>query len=212
MKAWQCLPSSPTFGRFHYFRCEVPSRWNPMGSWAKAGSGPRGAVRLEEEGGEGQPPAGFRQMGSTGLHTRVSARACLPRGSRSPAGQKVNGVTVFTSGPSNIPASRDGAAVTSPESGLLTTSHCCCHSGTQSCPTLCDPTDCSTPGFPVHHHLPDLAQIHVHSVCDAIQPSHPLSSPSPPAFNLSQHQGLFQAVGSSHLVAKVLKLQHQSFQ
>ena len=147
MKAWQCLPSSPTFGRFHYFRCEVPSRWNPTGSWAKAGSGPRGAVRLEEEGGEGQLPAGFRQMGSTGLHTRVSARACLPRGSRSPAGQKVNGVTVFTSGPSDIPASRDGAAVTSPESGLLTTSHCCCHSGTQSCPTLCDPTDCSTPGL-----------------------------------------------------------------
>ena len=63
---------------------------------------------------------------------------------------------------------------------------------TQSCPTLCDPMDCSTPGFPVHDQLLDLAQTHVHWVGDAIQPSHPLSSPSPPAFNLSQHQGLFQ--------------------
>ena len=62
---------------------------------------------------------------------------------------------------------------------------------TQSCPTLCDLMDCSTPGFPVHHQLPELTQTHVHRVSDAIQPSHPLSSPSPPAFNLSQHQGLF---------------------
>ena len=62
----------------------------------------------------------------------------------------------------------------------------------QSCPTLCDPMECSTPGLPVHHQLPAFAQSHVHQVGDAIQPSHPLSSPSPPAFNLSQHQGLFQ--------------------
>ena len=62
------------------------------------------------------------------------------------------------------------------------------------CPTLCDPMDCSTPGFPVHHHLLELTQTHVHRVGDAIQPSHPLSSPSPPAFNLSQHQGLFKEV------------------
>ena len=61
----------------------------------------------------------------------------------------------------------------------------------QSCPTLCDPMDCSTPGLPVHHQLLELAQTHVHRVGDAIQPSHPLSCPSPPAFNLSQHQGLF---------------------
>ena len=61
----------------------------------------------------------------------------------------------------------------------------------QSCLTLCDPMDCSTPGFPVHHQLPKLTQTHVHGVGDAIQPSHPLSSPSPLAFNLSQHQGLF---------------------
>ena len=62
----------------------------------------------------------------------------------------------------------------------------------QSCLTLCNPMDCSTPGLPVHHQLLELAQTHVHQVSDAIQPSHPLSSPSPPAFNLSQHQGLFQ--------------------
>ena len=62
----------------------------------------------------------------------------------------------------------------------------------QLSPTLCDPMDCSMPGFPVHHQLLELAQTHVHRVSDAIQPSHPLSSPSPPAFNLSQHQGVFQ--------------------
>ena len=62
----------------------------------------------------------------------------------------------------------------------------------QSCPTLCDPMDCSTPGFPVYHQLLELAQTHVHGVGDAIQPSQPLSSPSPSAFNLSQHQGLAQ--------------------
>jgi len=84
----------------------------------------------------------------------------------------------------------------------------------QLCPTLCNPVDCSTPDFPVHHQLPELAQTHVHRVGDAIQPSHPLSSPSPLIFNLSQHQGLFQWVSSSHQVAKVLEsqLQHQSFQ
>ena len=81
------------------------------------------------------------------------------------------------------------------------------------CPTLCDPMDCSMPGSPAFHHLPELAQTHVHRVNDAIQPSHPLSSPSPPTFNLFQHQGLFQSVSSSHQVAKVLEfqLQHLSF-
>ena len=68
----------------------------------------------------------------------------------------------------------------------------------QLCPTLCNPMDCSTPGLPVHHQLPELAQTHVHQVGDAIQPSHPLSSPAPPAINLSQHQGLFQRVSSLH--------------
>ena len=80
------------------------------------------------------------------------------------------------------------------------------------CPTLCDPMDSPTPGFPVPLHLPELAQTHVHWIADAIQPSHPLLLPSPPAFSLSQHQSLFQWVSSSHQVAKGLELQHQSFQ
>ena len=86
---------------------------------------------------------------------------------------------------------------------------------TQSCLTLCNPMDCSMPGFLVHHQHPELTQTHVHRVGDAIQPSHHLSSPSPPAFSLSQRQeGLFQWVSSSHQVAKVLEfqLQHQSLQ
>ena len=85
---------------------------------------------------------------------------------------------------------------------------------TQSCPTLCDPMNHSTPGLPVHHKLPEFTQTHVHRVCDAIQPSPPLSSPSPPDPNPSQHQRIFQWVNSSHEVAKLLEfqLQHQSFQ
>ena len=84
----------------------------------------------------------------------------------------------------------------------------------QSCPTLCDPMNCSTPGLPVHHQFLEFTQTHVHRVGDALQPSHLLLSPSPPAPNPSQPQGLFQCVNSSHEVAKVLELQpqHQSFQ
>ena len=84
----------------------------------------------------------------------------------------------------------------------------------QSGLTLCDPMDCSTPGLPILHHLTEFSQTHMHWVGDTIQPSHPLSSPFPPAFNHFQHQGLFQWVGSSHQVAKVLEcqLQHQTFQ
>ena len=84
----------------------------------------------------------------------------------------------------------------------------------QSCPTLCDPMNHSTPGLPVHHHLPEFTQTHVHRVRDAIQPSHPWSSPSPTASNASQHRSLFQWVNSSHEVAKVLEfqLQHHSLQ
>ena len=90
----------------------------------------------------------------------------------------------------------------------------CCRSVHQSCPTLGDPMDCSTPGFPVLHHLFELAQTHAHWVSDAIQPSYPLLSPSPPALNLSQHHSLFKWVSSSYQVAKVLEfqLQLQSFQ
>ena len=84
----------------------------------------------------------------------------------------------------------------------------------QSCPTIQDPMDHSTPGLPVYHQLPEFTQTHVHWVGDVIQPSHPLSPPSPHALNLSQHQGPFKWVSSSHQVAKVLEfqLQHQSFQ
>ena len=84
----------------------------------------------------------------------------------------------------------------------------------QSYLTLCDSMNCSTQGLPVHHQLPESTQIHVHWSGDAIQPSHPLLSPSPSALNFSQHQGLFQWVSSLHQVAKVLEsqLQHQSFQ
>ena len=85
---------------------------------------------------------------------------------------------------------------------------------TQLCPTLCNPMNHSTPGLPVHHQLPEFTETHVHRVSDAIQPPHPLSSPSPPAPNPSQHQSLFQWVNSSHEVAKVLEFQfwHHSFQ
>ena len=85
---------------------------------------------------------------------------------------------------------------------------------TQSCPTLCNPMNRSTPGLPVHHQLPEFTQTHVRRVSDAIHPSHPLLSPSPPAPNPSQHQNLFQWVNSSHEVAKALEfqLQQQSFQ
>ena len=91
---------------------------------------------------------------------------------------------------------------------------CSVSSVPQSCPTLCDPMDCSMLGLPVHPHLPEFTQTHVHWVGDAIQPSHPLLSPSSLSFNLSQHQGLFQWVSSLHQVAKVLEFQfrHQSFQ
>ena len=81
------------------------------------------------------------------------------------------------------------------------TVHCCC-SLTKSCPALCDSMDCSMPGSPVPHYLLEPAQTHIHWVGDAIQPSHPLLPSSPPAFNLSQHQGLFHCVGSLHQVVK----------
>ena len=92
---------------------------------------------------------------------------------------------------------------------------CCnCCLVTNLCPTLCSPTDCSTPSFSVLHNLLEFAQIYVHWVRDAVYPVHPLLSPFPFAFNISQHQGLFQWAGSSYQVAKVLELQlqHQSFQ
>ena len=90
---------------------------------------------------------------------------------------------------------------------------CYCCSVTQLCPALCDPMDCSTPGFPVHN-LPEFAQTYVQRVNDTIQPSHPLPPASPFPSNLSQHEDIFQSISSLHQVAKVLELQlqHQSFQ
>ena len=87
-------------------------------------------------------------------------------------------------------------------------------SAAQLCPTLCNPINCSTPCLPIHHQLPEFTQTHIYRVGDAIQPSHPLSSPSPPAPNPSQHHSLFQWVNSLHEVAKVLEfqLQHHSFE
>ena len=81
----------------------------------------------------------------------------------------------------------------------------------QLCPTLWNPMDCSTLGFPIYHQLPELSQTHVHWLRDVIQPPHPLLSPSPDAFNLFQHQGLFQWISSLHQVAKILefRLQHR---
>ena len=98
-----------------------------------------------------------------------------------------------------------------PGASVLPSVSCCC-SVTKLCPTLWDPMDCSTPVLPVHHQLPEFT--HVHWVGDAIQPSHPLTSPSPPALSLSKCQGLFRWVTSMHQVAKVLEFQpqHQSFQ
>ena len=85
---------------------------------------------------------------------------------------------------------------------------------TQSCPAFCDPMNCSTPGFPIHHQLLESTQTYIHHIGNAIQPSHPLSSPSPPTFNLSQNKNLLQWVSSWHQVVKALgfQLQHQSFQ
>ena len=99
----------------------------------------------------------------------------------------------------------------------MSTFGCCSvqfSSVTKLCPALCDPMNCSTPSLPLHHQLSESTQTHIHRVDDAIQLFHPLLSPSPPALNLSQHQGLFQWVSSLHQVAKVLEfqLQHQSFQ
>ena len=91
---------------------------------------------------------------------------------------------------------------------------CCCCSFSQSCLTLCHPMNCSMPGLPLSNHLPKFAQVHVHCIGDAIQPSHSLMPSSPSTLNLSKHQGLFQWVGCLHQMTKILELQlqHQSFQ
>ena len=112
--------------------------------------------------------------------------------------------------PKGIPAHRPSTVTQCflkfTHSSLLELKYWICCSVAKSCLTVFDPMDCRMPGFPVHHHIPKFSQIHIHWVCDAIQPPHPLSSPSP-AFNLSQHQGLFHWVSSSHQVVKELELQ-----
>ena len=108
-----------------------------------------------------------------------------------------------------------GSSTGFPFSSWLSGGPCCCSCFPvpKLCPVLCNPIDCSTPGFPVHHYLPEFVQTHVCGVGDAIKSSHPLSPPSP-ALNLSRHRGLLQWVGSLYQVVKVLELQlqHQSFQ
>ena len=96
--------------------------------------------------------------------------------------------------------------------GSLINNNCCCWSVAWSCPTLCDPVDCSMPVCPTPS--PEVCQVHVHCIGDAIQPSHPLMPSSPSALNLSQHQGLFQWISYLHQMTKILELQlqHQSFQ
>ena len=102
------------------------------------------------------------------------------------------------------------AGLSSKHTGLLC--HLSVSSVTQSCLTLCNPMDCSTPGLPVYHHLSAFTQTHVHWVCYAVQPSLPLSSTSLPTLNLSQHQDLFKWVSSLNQVVNVIQLQHQSLQ
>ena len=105
-------------------------------------------------------------------------------------------------------------ALLTPKSVSKQKMHAACCSVVKSCPTLCDPMDCSMSGLSVPHHLPEFAQVHVHWISDVIQPSHPLLPSSSSTFSLSQHQGLFQWVSCSHQVSKVLELelQHQSVQ
>jgi len=125
-------------------------------------------------------------------------------------GHKACGILAYWPGINPTPPALEGKV---PTTGLSGKSYCC-RSVTQSSPIFGNPMDCSTAGFPVLHYLPEFAQTQVQWIDYAIWPSHPLSPPSPPALNLSQLQGLFQWVCSSHQVAKVLELQlqHQSFQ
>ena len=153
------------------------------------------------------------------LATQLPLDASQPLFPRQRSGSQVHGPLLwirYTSPaallPRDLSLSFTGSSLHVSVSSLCSLSVVAVVVSSQSCLTLCNPAACSTPGFPVLHYLPQLAQTHSHRVGDATQPSHPLSPPSPPAFNLSQHQGLFQWFGSKHQAAKVLELQlqHQS--
>ena len=153
---------------------------------------------------------GFSSCGSRVLEHRLNSLAHGLRGSTSCGGLPRPGIEPmspalagrgFTTEPPGKPS------ITSQEPSSNISPPFQFSSVAQSCPTLYDPMNRSTPGLPVHHHLLEFTQTHVHQVSDAIQPSHPLSSPSPPAPNASRHQSLFQWVNSSHEVAKVLEFQ-----
>ena len=116
-----------------------------------------------------------------------------------------SGLPFPSPGERNSSTSRDWNRIYCVSQILYPLSHNQIRSVTQSCPTLCDPVNHSTPGLPVHHQLPEFTQTHVHQVSDAIQPSHPLSFLSPPTVSLSQHQGLFKWISSLHQVAKILE-------
>ena len=130
----------------------------------------------------------------------------LPPSPGSPREDQSLSCDVVMSPPQSLMSGAPGQSLVDP-GALLKCQSVQFSSVAQSCPTLCDPMNRSTPGLPVHHHLPEFIQTHVHWGGDAIQPSHPLSSPSSPAPNPSQHQSLFQWVDSSHEVAKVLEFQ-----
>ena len=122
------------------------------------------------------------------LRGQVRGRAGLAQEQERP---QINRLTHHLKESENVEQTKSTASRRKEIINLRQKINCCC-SVTESCPTLSDPLDCGTSGFPVPHHLPEPAQTHVYRVSGAIQPSHPLLSPSPPAFNLSQHQGLFQ--------------------
>ena len=159
---------------------------------------------------------GKKNTRQTGRMRRQVGEARVEERHQQPVAQKFRGYRM-AGRRGRGPSRRQGAELSSgdPREGELTEKRCSHGKPTwqQECSSAssvqfsCNPVDCSTPGFPVHPQLPEFTQSHVDWVSDAVQPSHPLSSPSPPAFNLSQHQGLFKWASSSHQVAKVLEFQ-----
>ena len=184
--------------------CQEKYQQPHIGRWFHSnGRNRRGTTEPLDGGDRGSEKAGLKIN-----IQKTKIRASTPITSWQIDGGKVETVTDFIFMGSRITA--DGDCSHEIKRHLLLVRK---FSSVQSCPMLYDPMDCSTQGFPVPHYLPEFAQVHLYWISDALQPSHPMSFPSPPAFNLSQHQGLFQWVNSSHQVAKGLQfqLQHQSF-